>query len=641
MNTREMLAALGIANAPPTAPMPAADLVTVTPAHMAHARGALARASAAVRGAASGTRNAMLTREARGLGNLIASGTLDRDEASAALLDAAMGSGLTRAEALDTIRRNLAAGMRTPRDLSGVGAGERGDAASSGGADAKNAWRDPDPLPDPLLPVPPFDLDMLPPPFRAWAGGIAERTGAPLDFIGVSILTACAGTVGRRMAIRPFKYDTWAQPPVAWALLVGPPSSGKSPAMREALRPVRRLEAEAGEDHARRMQDHRAAALLAEAKGKKIKRQLEAAVGKDGDEMSAELLARELEAVEREREDAPKAVRFIVSDSTPEKLADLLSDNPSGLILIRDELTGLIDSFEREGNQAARAFYLETWTGNGAFTVDRIGRGTQYCRGLCLSMLGGIQPGPLRARLLNGRNREADGFLARFSLAVWPDSPRHASIPDRPPDREIESAAFATFTHLAGIDAQATGATVPEDPHAVPYLTFDAEAQERFDEWYLDLKRALLDPRERFDSDGLQEHAGKYQSIVPALALVDHLADGRTGPIRIDTLGRALRLAAYFEAHARRLYHAGGAADLDRAHRILDKIKAGDLPPTFTARTVQLKNWGGLGSSADIIPALDLLSDAGYLRAVEARPGPKGGRPTVTYETHPRITKKI
>jgi hypothetical protein len=39
--------------------------------------------------------------------------------------------------------------------------------------------------------------------------------------------------------------------------------------------------------------------------------------------------------------------------------------------------------------------YCEAWNGAGAYTYDRIGRGTLHIRAACLSVLGGIQPGPL------------------------------------------------------------------------------------------------------------------------------------------------------------------------------------------------------------------------------------------------------
>src|SRR2546426_1343824 len=56
----------------------------------------------------------------------------------------------------------------------------------------------------------------------------------------------------------------------------------------------------------------------------------------------------------------------------------------------------------------------EAWNGTGAYTYDRIGRGTLHIRAACLSVLGGLQPGPLERSLrevFGGRGD--DGLLQR------------------------------------------------------------------------------------------------------------------------------------------------------------------------------------------------------------------------------------
>jgi hypothetical protein len=42
--------------------------------------------------------------------------------------------------------------------------------------------------------------------------------------------------------------------------------------------------------------------------------------------------------------------------------------------------------------QSQRAFYLEAWSGDSGFTIDRIGRGTIHVEDCCISLFGGIQP---------------------------------------------------------------------------------------------------------------------------------------------------------------------------------------------------------------------------------------------------------
>src|SRR5581483_5066545 len=91
----------------------------------------------------------------------------------------------------------------------------------------------------------------------------------------------------------------------------------------------------------------------------------------------------------------PLRRRYLTNDVTVEKLGEILSANPRGILVFRDELLGLFKNLDREGSEGARAFFLEAWNGDGRFTYDRIGRGTVEIEAACLSLLGGIQPGPL------------------------------------------------------------------------------------------------------------------------------------------------------------------------------------------------------------------------------------------------------
>ena len=111
-----------------------------------------------------------------------------------------------------------------------------------------------------------------------------------------------------------------------------------------------------------------------------------------------------------------KPARCIVNDATPEKVAELLSREPSGSLMVHDELAGWLDSFERyNAGQSSRAFYLTCWNG-GHFSKDRVGKGTKdpdaeiHVDNLALGVLGGIQPD----RLAKIRDLTSDGLLQRF-----------------------------------------------------------------------------------------------------------------------------------------------------------------------------------------------------------------------------------
>src|SRR6266446_10789291 len=218
----------------------------------------------------------------------------------------------------------------------------------------------------------------------------------------------------------------------------------KSPALAEALRPLHRLVTDAhAQDEEQRLAQH---FHLAEQQARRhaLAQRLRAAVAH---EESTEDLREPFAAVSRDTPPAER--RYLVNDTTVEKLGELLNHNPNGLLLFRDELSGFLHTMERPGHENDRAFYCEAWNGTGAYTYDRIGRGTLHIRAACLSVLGGIQPGPLERYLREVfAGRGDDGLLQRFQLTALPF--RHGPRQD-PTAAQAEPAPPAEASSLIGL----------------------------------------------------------------------------------------------------------------------------------------------------------------------------------------------
>ena len=151
--------------------------------------------------------------------------------------------------------------------------------------------------------------------------------------------------------------------------------------------------------------------------------------------------------------------------------------NPRGLLLARDELSGFLRTLDKLGREGDREFFLEAWNGSGEFTYDRIGRGTLHIPALTLSIFGTIQPGKLWSYIsgaLRG-DRADDGLLQRFQMAVWPDTRGEWRNVDRWPDSEAQATAFEVFQKLDGLDVDFLG--VPEVDGEIPSLRFAPDAQ--------------------------------------------------------------------------------------------------------------------------------------------------------------------
>jgi uncharacterized protein DUF3987 len=252
-------------------------------------------------------------------------------------------------------------------------------------------------------------------------------------------------------------------------------------------------------------------------------------------------------------EQAPEATtlrRYKTNDSTVEKAGELLRENPAGLLVVRDELVGLIAMWEREGREGERAFFLEAWNGNQSFDTDRIGRGHISIPNLCVSIFGGIKPDKLTVYLEQAAHALAnDGMLQRFQMLVYPD-PRRWEWRVCAPDKAARDAAFAVFEKLVDFDPLAWGAALAAEFVKFSHFRLSDEAQAVFIEWSGDMHRARI-PNE--DEPLIRQHLAKFDKLFPALALTFHLVDsaaqGIRGPVTKDAALRAAAWCEYLEAH--------------------------------------------------------------------------------------------
>jgi hypothetical protein len=330
----------------------------------------------------------------------------------------------------------------------------------------------------------------------------------------------------------------------------------------------------------------------------------------------------------------PVARRFRANDATVEKLGDILSKSSDGVLVWRDELTGLLASWEREGHEGDRAFYFEGWGGLASFAIDRIGRGSLLVKRLCLSVFGGIQPDLLGKYLCGiAAGSDNDGRIQRFQVLVYPD-PVAWEWRDRYPVRGAREAVRDVFLRLASFDPVQDGAAPADDFAKVPHFSFDDAAQELFIEWSNFLHRDLV---AKEPDVLLRQHFGKYEKLFCAVALILHLAEGSLGPVGAASASRAGAWVQYLAGHARRVYGLIEATRISVAQALSRRLADGKLADGFTARDVHKKGWSGLGTTRDAEVALGILEEFGHVAAVDQDDAP--GRPTTRYRINPAIRK--
>jgi hypothetical protein len=471
---------------------------------------------------------------------------------------------------------------------------------------ATSDWPEPQLLPEALLPVRSLDPACLPASIRAAVVDIADRLSCPLDYVVTPLLIGAGAVLGNRVGILPKQHDTsWEVYPVLWGGIIGPPGSMKSPAMEQALKPLRHIE------------EQECLAYAAQASQyaldkKRYDKELVAYKAGKG-------LTIPVEPTE------PRKPRLIVNDSTYQALGVILSDNPHGVVVVGDELSGLLQSLDTAGQEGARGFYLSGWGGTGSYIFDRIGRGTVHLKSYALSIFGGFQPDRIRhyVQAAQGGSAQNDGLLQRFQLLVWPEQEGTFSLVDRQPDLAALNQMTDALLGLRGPSGSA--------PHAPTLLHFASSAQEVFDAWFTANENMC---RSVDLGASRQSHLAKYRSLIPALALLFHRLEQHSGDVCEGCLFSAIHYAAYLNSHSRRIYAAVNGQDHQALQALSRKLTQGVLTSGFTCRSVYTKGWAELGTKERVGPALERLVELGWLRE---RVVETGGRKTVEYDVNPLI----
>lgn len=470
-------------------------------------------------------------------------------------------------------------------------------------------------------PPPSLPLDVFGP-WSQWVADTAEGTGpTPPDYVACALLAVGAALVGNARWVSP--WPSWTEPPALWIGLIGSPSSGKSPALSPLLGIVRRLEGELSFDfdpiHRRWQAEREAAACTRATWEADVKNAVK--IGTPPPDMPPG-------AVEP---DEPSRPRLMVSDTTGEALAAILSGQPKGLLLFRDELAGWLAGFDRyNGGGAERALWLEC-NGGRAFTVDRVKHGSKPIRipHLTISVLGGIQPDRLSSLLFTG---DDDGLAPRL-LMTWPEP----IPPTRPRAVADDAAAVVALRRLAAL-----GMAYGEDglfcPVSVPFAD---DAASMFEQWRTENFAATNAATGR-----LAGHMGKLPGVVLRLALVlEHLwwAWGSDPiPPQVVTFravaGAAALVTDYFIPMAERAYGDAALPEADRMAATLARWIRRERPVSINTRDlIRFTRLPGLRTAEQVKTAVAALVEAGWLQPNPTREGDGKGRQRGDYNVSPII----
>lgn len=433
----------------------------------------------------------------------------------------------------------------------------------------------------------PFPVQLLPEPFSSYVSKTARARQCDSAAVALPLLAALAGTIGTARVIRIWR--DWCAPAVLWTGVVAPSGAVKSPAFDAAIAPLEEMERR--EREAWRLQQE----------------SVEGQQGSPVDPMASESIP----------------PRCIVEDTTLQALAKLLPENPRGLLLARDELSGWVRSFDQftGAGGADLARWLEIYRA-GSLRVDRKVDGYLHVSRAAVSICGTIQSEML-PRVFHDEHQSA-GLLARFLIAL-PPAPRRrwdlgktAALPDR---EELTR----RFSALRAMELPAEG----QPPKS---LDLAADADSVYGEWFERHVGLLSDTGQGPIAAALS----KLEEVPGRLALV--LALGRSdtptslSQVDEDTMMRAVRLTDWFVAEAQRIYDLMIETPKDRSDReLVEWVQS--RPEGATTRDV-VRGHGRYrrkGGTEDAQRDLTRLVGEGRLSSRDRQPGPQGGRSTIVF----------
>ena len=250
-------------------------------------------------------------------------------------------------------------------------------------------------LPPPPPPYVPPPLDLLPIVLRDYVQASAACLDVSESYVFQPLLPALAAHIGNSRSIQ--LKAGYVEPSVLWTGIIGPSGSLKSPAIAAGCLASMELERE-------------------------LRRQNKEANERYEDEIGN--WESEKKNLRGHKPEKPGLLKHVTDDLTIEVLADLLTANPRGLLIRKDELSQWFASFDqyRSGKGSDVGRWLSLHTGV-FFAVDRRSDNRHYTIfDPRVSINGGIQPKTLR-RVLTEDFFER-GLPARFLFDYPP--------PDRP-----------------------------------------------------------------------------------------------------------------------------------------------------------------------------------------------------------------
>ena len=395
------------------------------------------------------------------------------------------------------------------------------------------------PLQEPLdlfgdLSLPSLNPDWLPPGIARYAYDQARIIGCAPEMVAFSCIATVAAATHDNIVVKPKSNEGWTERACLWVMVVAPPGSKKSVAVKRPQAPLRLIDSRLCDEYlSKRATFDNEDKVFQMQQRDAVKRQAKGDAGYEEPPVPPK---------------RPPNTRAIINDATVEKMGELLVDNTRGLMLYQDEIAvwfGGHDAYAKNGGGKDRGMAIQAYEG-GSYTFDRIGRGTVRVPNWSYSLIGTTQPEKIKE--ITSRMSD-DGLIQRFMVIEVPRQVLHG-------DEDTPEDAAARNTYEEAIST--IWAKVPnEGQQCVVGLSPEADSVRReFTLWVDKISNAEGLPAM------LTGHLSKWAGLWPRLCLTYHSFGTAVGgqwpseiPITANTARRVTALMKqYLLPQALRFY---------------------------------------------------------------------------------------
>ncbi|MFZ4401958.1 MAG: DUF3987 domain-containing protein [Bacteroidales bacterium] len=370
----------------------------------------------------------------------------------------------------------------------------------------------------------------------------------PVDYIAASLLSAISIAIGNTFRVQVKK--AWDESALLYMALVGKSGINKTHPLSFALNPIQNRDKKSYQDYEVKKQEYD---------------KLQALSAKD----------RKDQGIEEPQK--PVWNKFIVSDFTPEALAQIHKYNKRGICVYIDELAGWFKNFNRYNNGSEMEFWLSAWSAR-PINIDRKSGEPVFIASPYIPVFGTIQNKVLIDMSKNGRNN--NGFIERI-LFVMPDNLQKPYWSEKELDVKFHNNWYEIINFLLDLQIQYDDCNNPISS----ILKFDKEAKKQLESWQNSNADLINSEDDEFSSI-----YSKLEIYVIRLALILEMADfackreENVQCITENAVSGAIKLIEYFRKTALKVHAIINNENIENKYSQdkIDLFKA--LPDNFTTK---------------------------------------------------------